>query len=297
MHNSPLVIDGIEMASAITEDLSEQLITLKKHNITPGLGVVVVGNNPVSKIYVDRKRSIAEAIGINSYVIELEENISQANLRNKIHHLNSDPKINGILVQMPLPSHIDSIDIINAIDPAKDVDGFTTENIGKLITKQHKCLIPCTPQGVMLLIKSVEPILKGKHAVVVGRSNIVGRPISNLLLNEDCTVTIVHSHTKNPQKICKTADILIAAAGSKRLIKEDWVKNGAIVIDVGINRVNTKSGRIKIIGDVDFKNVVSKVKAITPVPGGVGPMTIACLLKNTINATCWQRGFDLLRDY
>jgi methylenetetrahydrofolate dehydrogenase (NADP+)/methenyltetrahydrofolate cyclohydrolase len=289
----PIIINGIKIAGKITEVIANQVAALEKHRIIPGLAVIIVGNNPASRLYVQRKQEMAKAVGMISHVIDLDEKISTKNLINKINHLNNDPKINGILVQLPLPAHIDQIEIINSIDPYKDVDGFTIENIGKLITRQQDALIPCTPQGCMILIRSFEKTLSNKHAVVIGRSNIVGRPMSNLLINNDCTVTLVHSQTPHPQTITSQADILVSATGIRNLVKANWVKEDAIVIDVGISRYTDPDGKIKISGDVDFENVKHKTKAITPVPGGVGPMTIACLLKNTIQATCMQKSIKL----
>jgi methylenetetrahydrofolate dehydrogenase (NADP+)/methenyltetrahydrofolate cyclohydrolase len=282
------IIDGKSIAENLRKGISRQTTMLKALNIIPGLAVIQVGHNPSSTIYITNKIKAATETSIHSFVFTFEENTNTKQLKMKIEHLNNDPKINGILVQLPLPSHIDSIEVINAIAPEKDVDGLTTENVGRLVTKQ-KGLIPCTPQGCLLLIKSTEPVIKGLHAVVIGRSSIVGRPMSNLLVNENCTVTIVHSATRDIEKICKQADILVIAAGKPGLVKKGWVKDGAIVIDVGINRI-TKLDTTKLLGDVDFDNVFPKVRAITPVPGGVGPMTIACLLKNTIEATMNQRG-------
>jgi methylenetetrahydrofolate dehydrogenase (NADP+)/methenyltetrahydrofolate cyclohydrolase len=281
------IIDGKSIAKSIREEISHQANMLKAFNIIPGLAVIQVGHNPSSTIYVRNKVKAATEANINSFVFQFEESTNTEQLKMKIEHLNNDPKVNGILVQLPLPNHIESMEVINTIAPEKDIDGLTIENVGKLVTRQ-KGLIPCTPQGCLILIKSIEPVIKGLQAVVVGRSNIVGRPMSNLLLNEDCTVTIAHSRTYNIEKICKKADILVIAAGKPKLVKKEWVKDEAIVIDVGINRI-TKFATTKLLGDVDFDNILPKVRAITPVPGGVGPMTIACLLKNTIEATMCQK--------
>ncbi len=291
-NNNSKIIDGVKIATNLSDFVAGQVELLKKSNIIPGLAVILIGNNPASRIYVERKKEMARAVGMISHVIELEENISEKNLINKIHHLNNDPKINGILVQLPLPKHIDPVKVTNEIDPIKDVDGLTHENIGKLITQTDDALIPCTPQGCMILIRTIQADISGMNAVVIGRSNIVGRPMVNLLINNNATTTLVHSYSDNPQKICSQADIIISAAGVKGLVKEDWVKDGAIVIDVAINRYISDDGKIKLCGDVDFDKISKKARAITPVPGGVGPMTIACLLKNTVKATCLQRNIN-----
>jgi methylenetetrahydrofolate dehydrogenase (NADP+)/methenyltetrahydrofolate cyclohydrolase len=281
------IIDGKSIAKNIREEILHQANMLKAFNTIPGLAVIQVGHNPSSTIYVRNKVKAATEANIHSFVFQFEESTNTEQLKMKIEYLNNDPRVNGILVQLPLPKHIESMEVINTIAPEKDIDGLTIENVGKLVTQQ-KGLIPCTPQGCLILIKSIEPVIKGLEAVVVGRSNIVGRPMSNLLLNEDCTVTIAHSRTHNIEKICKKADILVIAAGKPKLVKKEWVKDEAIVIDVGINRI-TKFATTKLSGDVDFDNILPKVRAITPVPGGVGPMTIACLLKNTIEATMRQK--------
>lgn len=286
MDNAPIIIDGKKVASSIYQEISQDLTMLKEFNIVPGLAVVQVGNDPSSTIYVNNKVKAAESLGMHSFVYNLDEHCTTKHLAVKIEHLNNDPKINGILVQLPLPEHVDPIEIINTISPSKDVDGLTVENVGKLVTNQD-CLVPCTPQGCLHLIKSITQDLSGLRAVVIGRSNIVGRPMANLLINENCTVTTIHSHSKNIKDICKEADILVVAAGSPRLVDESWVKEDAIVIDVGITRSNNSK---KLNGDVNFDSVKNKARAITPVPGGVGPMTIACLLKNTLKATLEQRG-------
>lgn len=285
------IIDGKIIAANVKKEVFHQTTMLKNLGFTPGLAVVQVGNNPSSTIYVANKIKAATAANIHSFVFKFEEEIHTKQLKMKIEHLNNDPKINGILVQLPLPKHIDAVEIINAIAPEKDVDGLTIENVGKLVTKQDG-LVPCTPQGCLNLIKSIEPVIKGLNAVVIGRSNIVGRPMSNLLINENCTVTVTHSQTQHIEEICKQADILIVAAGKPKLVKSNWVKDDAIVIDVG-NTISLSDNITKITGDVDFDNVLTKVRAITPVPGGVGPMTIAYLLKNTIKATLNQRGLLL----
>lgn len=276
------IIDGRTIAKTIIEDVKKEIRELAKQDITVGLAVVMVGNNPISQIYVNKKRKMALEVGINSFVYDVEESIATADLKNLINELNHNPKVHGILVQLPLPAQINPIEIINAIDPKKDVDGFSVENIGKLITNQPG-IFPCTPRGCLHLIKSVVPNIKGMNAVVVGRSNVVGRPMSNMLLNEDCTVTVIHLHTKNPAEIARRADILVSATGHAGLITEEWVNENMIVIDVGQSRIMV-DGKEKLVGDVNFEQVKDKVRAITPVPGGVGPMTVAYLLKNTLEA-------------
>jgi methylenetetrahydrofolate dehydrogenase (NADP+)/methenyltetrahydrofolate cyclohydrolase len=287
MTTNQKIIDGKRIALSIREEVLLQTKELNSFGISPGLAVIQVGDNPSSTIYIANKIKAAQAANIESFVFKLDESTTTKQLKVKIEHLNNRPKINGILVQLPLPPHIDTNEIINSISPVKDVDGLTIENVGKLVTNQPG-LVPCTPQGCLILIKSIEPVIKGLNAVVIGRSNIVGRPMSNVLINEDCTVTVVHSQTQHIETICKQADILVVAAGKPNLVNENWVKDGAIIIDVGINKTLSPSGTTKLIGDVNFDSVLNKVRAITPVPGGVGPMTIACLLKNTIKASLIQ---------
>lgn len=276
------IIDGRKIASKITDSLKNEVEKINSIGIQLKLAVIRVGDNPASEIYVSRKVKVAKEIGISADIYNFTRNVKPEELEKKIQTLNQDRSVHGILVQLPLPEHIEVSRIIETIDPLKDVDGFTYTNIGKLITMQD-ALYPCTPQGCLDLIKSVEPNIKGKNAVVIGRSNIVGRPMSNMLLNEDCTVSVIHLETKNPKTIALDADILVVAAGSPYLVKEDWVKDNVIVIDVGITKV-IENGKEKIVGDVDFDNVRKKARAITPVPGGVGPMTIAHLMKNIVKA-------------
>ncbi|MFT6072574.1 MAG: methylenetetrahydrofolate dehydrogenase (NADP+)/methenyltetrahydrofolate cyclohydrolase [Alphaproteobacteria bacterium] len=281
------IIDGKIIASQLQESLKQHIITLQTDkNIMPHLAVIIVGDDPASQVYVASKERNAKNIGMKSTLIRLADNVSQGELNQHITDLNNDKLVHGILVQLPLPKHLDEEMVINLIDPKKDVDGFHPINVGYLHNGQaDKALTPCTPTGSIILLKSFCSDLSGKHAVVVGRSNIVGRPIAEMLLQENCTVTIAHSRTQNLGDICKQADILIAAVGKPHFIKADWVKNNAIIIDVGINRIhNTETGKSKLVGDVDFDAVQEKTAAITPVPGGVGPMTIACLLQNTIKA-------------
>ena len=277
-----LIIDGKKEAAEIREGLKKIIEEFKNiyHGI-PGLTVILVGEDPASKIYVKNKEKFAKEVGIRSEVIKYPANIEEEELLNKIKQLNRDDKVSGILVQLPLPKHIDKRKVIETIDHKKDVDGFHPINVGNL-SSGYDSSIPCTPLGCSLLLKKIEKNLSGKHAVVIGRSNLNGKPMTQLLLKENCTVTITHSKTKDLKKECLRADIIIAAVGMPRLVKGDWVKKGAIVIDVGINK--TDSG---IVGDVDFNEVSKVAKAITPVPGGVGPMTIACLLNNTVE--CFKK--------
>ncbi len=273
---SAIIIDGKAIANNIREQLKETII---KEKLSPGLAVILVGNNPASKLYIKNKIAACKKIGINSFEYYLDENIKEKDLIKVIDQLNKDYRVDGILVQLPLPKQINTVNIINTIDPLKDVDGFTSTNFGKLITGQD-CFIPCTPQGCLVLIKSVVEEIAGKNALVIGRSNIVGKPMSYLLLQNNCTVTMAHSYTNNLPELCSQADIVVAAIGKEKSIKGEWLKKGSIVIDVGINYDQNK----KIIGDVDFNSALPYVKAISPVPGGAGPMTVTCLLKNTVKA-------------
>ena len=243
--------------------------------------MILIGDYPPSEIYVKNKEKIAKKVGINSKIIRYEKNVKQSEVINKIKELNKNSEISGILVQLPLPKHFNKEEIINSILPSKDVDGFHPVNVGGLASG-YDSIVPCTPLGCLLILKSLNEDLNGKHAVIIGRSNLNGKPMAQLLLKENCTVTILHSKTKNLKAECIRADILIAAVGVKEIVKGDWIKKNAIVIDVGINKVNGK-----LFGDVDFENSKKNAKAITPVPGGVGPMTIACLLKNTIK--CFKK--------
>ena len=277
-----MIIDGKKIASDLREKLKKNIIEIKsKFKIVPGLSVILVGEDPASKIYVKNKEKFSKEIGIDSKVIRYPENIEEKTVLNKIIELNNDKNVSGILVQLPLPKHINKQKVIETIHPSKDVDGFHPINVGNL-SSGYDARIPCTPLGCLLLLKEIEKNLSGKHAVVVGRSNLNGKPMAQLLLRENCTVTITHSKTKDLKSECIKADIIIAAVGIPKLIKGNWVKKNAIVIDVGINK--TESG---IVGDVDFNEVSKIAKAITPVPGGVGPMTIACLLNNTVE--CFKR--------
>ena len=277
-----MIIDGKKTAANLREDLKKKIADLKStFKIVPGLTVILIGEDPASKIYVKNKEKFSKEVGMNSEVIKYPENIEEKVLLSKIKELNKNKDVSGILVQLPLPGHISKKKVIETILPTKDVDGFHPVNVGNL-SSGYQSNIPCTPLGCFLLIKEVEKNLTGKHALIIGRSNLNGKPMAKLLLRENCTVTIAHSKTKNLKEECKRADIIVAAVGKPKLVKGDWVKKNATVIDVGINK--TKTG---IVGDVDFQEVSKVAKAITPVPGGVGPMTIACLLNNTFE--CFKR--------
>jgi methylenetetrahydrofolate dehydrogenase (NADP+)/methenyltetrahydrofolate cyclohydrolase len=272
-----MIIDGKKEAELLRHEVKKEIDSLKlKNNKVPGLTVILIGDFAPSQIYVKNKEKNAKEVGINSEVVRYPKEVSEQEVLKKIKELNDNNAVSGILVQLPLPSQINKEKIINAINPLKDVDGFHPVNVGNLSSGYH-ATVPCTPLGCLFLIKKTESNLSGKHAVIIGRSNLNGKPMAQLLLKENCTVTIVHSKTKDLKIECLKADILVAAVGVPNLVKGDWVKKDAIVIDVGINKVGDK-----IVGDVDFDNVKDKVRAITPVPGGVGPMTIACLLKNTL---------------
>jgi len=277
-----MIIDGKKAAAELREELKKKVTELKsKYNKVPRLTVILVGEDAPSKIYVKHKEKSAIEVGLNSEVIRYPVNLEEKVLLEKIKELNNDEKVSGILVQLPLPKHINKRKVIETIAHGKDVDGFHPMNVGNL-SSGYDSSIPCTPLGCSLLIKQVEKNLSGKHAVVIGRSNLNGKPMTQLLLKENCTVTITHSRTKDLKTECLRADIIIAAVGIPKLVKGDWVKKGAIVIDVGINK--TDSG---LVGDVDYDQVSKVAKAVTPVPGGVGPMTIACLLNNTVE--CFKK--------
>lgn len=277
-----MIIDGKKIAENLRQTLKKQIQQIPSNQVKPGLTVILIGEDPASQIYVRNKEKFANEIGINSNVLRFDSSITEEALLQEIHKLNRDKMVHGILVQLPLPKHINSKNIIGQIDPNKDVDGFHPINVGNL-SSGSDALVPCTPYGCYLLLKEVISDFTGLNAVIIGRSNINGKPMMQLLLKENCTVTITHSKTKNLQQICQGADILVASVGIANLVKEDWVKPDCVVIDVGINRVE-ENGSKKIVGDVDFENLKNKVKAITPVPGGVGPMTISCLLQNTLKA-------------
>jgi methylenetetrahydrofolate dehydrogenase (NADP+)/methenyltetrahydrofolate cyclohydrolase len=289
------IIDGKAYAERLRGNITQRVAALKaEHGITPGLAVILVGDNPASEVYVRNKKTQTVAVGMQSFDHHLPATATQSQLLALIHTLNNDSAVHGILVQLPLPSHISERAVLEAIAPTKDVDGFHVVNVGKLATGQADALVSCTPLGCLMLLNhyysSLAPhpaLLAGKHAMIIGRSNIVGKPMAQLLLNQSCTVTICHSRTHNIQSITRQADILIAAVGKSEMVKADWVKKGAVVIDVGINRVDGK-----LVGDVDFNAVAPIASAITPVPGGVGPMTIACLLRNTLQAACAIHGVE-----
>ena len=272
-----MIIDGKKEAAVLREEIKKEITSLKdKTNRVPGLTVILIGDFAPSQIYVRNKEKNSKEVGINSNVIKYSKDVTEEEVLKKIKELNNDKDVSGILVQLPLPDQISKEKIINSIDPSKDVDGFNPVNVGNLASG-YNAIVPCTPLGCLLLLKKIEKNLSGKHAVIIGRSNLNGKPMAQLLLKENCTVVITHSKTKNLKEECSKADILIAAVGVANLVKKDWVKDGSIIIDVGINKQGDK-----IVGDVSFEEVKDKVKAITPVPGGVGPMTIACLLKNTL---------------
>lgn len=284
------VIDGKAVAADVRAGVARDVAALKAgHGLTPGLAVVLVGEDPASKVYVKNKGEQTKEAGMNSWEYKLPAETSEAEILAVVEKLNNDPAVNGILVQLPLPKHVNAERVLNTIDPNKDVDGFHPVNVGRLWIGE-RTLVPCTPTGSVILAKTVQPNLSGMNAVVIGRSNIVGKPVAALLLRENCTVTVAHSRTRNIESVVKGADLLIAAVGIPEMVKGDWVKPGAIVIDVGINRVPSANGKTKLVGDCDYESCAQVAGAITPVPGGVGPMTIACLLQNTVEAAKIQRG-------
>ncbi len=287
------LIDGKMAAASLRHNLAKRILTLKNdHGIVPGLAVVLVGDDPASEVYVRNKIRQTIETGMRSMEHRLPADISQPELVALVKTLNGDPEIDGILVQLPLPKGLDAEAVIAEIDPAKDVDGLTDLNAGKLMSGKSgysSGIIPCTPLGSMMLIKSLRSDLTGLEAVVIGRSNLFGKPMAQLLLQENCTVTLAHSRTRNLAEVCRRADILVAAVGRPEMVKGAWIKPGAIVIDVGINRLTLADGRSKLVGDVDFAEASAIASAITPVPGGVGPMTIACLLRNTLEAAILRR--------
>ncbi|MBL4627767.1 MAG: bifunctional methylenetetrahydrofolate dehydrogenase/methenyltetrahydrofolate cyclohydrolase FolD [Roseicyclus sp.] len=289
---SATIIDGKAFAATVRAKVGKHVAHLKaEHGITPGLAVVLVGEDPASEVYVRNKGKQTLEVGMVSFEHKLDASTSQEDLLALIAQLNADPSVHGILCQLPVPDHIDSNTILNAIDPAKDVDGFHILNVGLLGTGQ-KSMVPCTPLGCLMMLREHHGSLSGLDAVVVGRSNIVGKPMAQLLLGDSCTVTIAHSRTKDLAEVCRRADIVVAAVGRPRMVQGDWIKPGATVIDVGINRVQHPDdpAKMKLVGDVDFASCVEVAGAITPVPGGVGPMTIACLLANTVTACCRANG-------
>ncbi len=279
------LIDGKAFAKNMTQKIAQEVKELQQHhNITPGLAVILVGNDPASEVYVRNKTKQTHQVGMRSFMHLLPETTTQEEILNLIARLNNDPDIHGILVQLPLPKGLNPNTIIQAIIPHKDVDGLTAYNTGKLALGHKDGFIPCTPLGCLMLLKSERSRLQGLHAVVIGASNLMGKPMAQLLLQEGCTVTVAHIHTRDPEKIAQEADILIVATGCSELVKGSWIKEGATIIDVGINRIKTKDNKTKLIGDVAFQEAFGKAAKITPVPGGVGPVTIACLLYNTLQA-------------
>ena len=286
------LIDGKAYAEALRGRIAIAVAALKRdHNLTPGLAVVLVGEDPASKVYVANKAKQTVEVGMNSWEHKMPADTSEADLLAMVQKLNNDPSVHGILVQMPVPKHIDSAKVLNTIDPAKDVDGFHVVNVGRLSTGQE-ALTACTPVGCVMLAKDTLGKLDGLNAVVIGRSNIVGKPVAQLLLAENCTVTIAHSKSKDLPAIVRQADLVIAAVGRPEMVKGDWIKPGACVIDVGINRIE-RDGKNKLVGDCDFASCEKVAGSITPVPGGVGPMTIACLLHNTVKAAAAIKGVTL----
>jgi len=292
---SERTIDGKAFASGLREHVGRQVAQLRDdHQLTPGLAVVLVGEDAASRIYVRNKGKQTAAAGMTSFEHRLEATASEAELLTLVGQLNDDPAVHGILVQLPLPDQIREAAVINAIDPAKDVDGFHISNVGLLATGAD-ALVPCTPLGCLMLLKDRLGDLSGKRALVLGRSNIVGKPMAQLLIKESCTVTVAHSRTRDLPAECRRAEILVAAVGRPRMVPGDWIAAGATVIDVGINRIDAGDGKTRLVGDVDFESAIEHVAGITPVPGGVGPMTIACLLHNTVIAACRQHGVALPR--
>ncbi|MEP1356434.1 MAG: bifunctional methylenetetrahydrofolate dehydrogenase/methenyltetrahydrofolate cyclohydrolase FolD [Tateyamaria sp.] len=287
------IIDGKAFAGTVRAKVAEHVTALKSaHGITPGLAVVLVGEDPASQVYVRSKGKMTVEVGMNSIEHKLDVDTSEADLLALIADLNADPSIHGILVQLPLPKHLNEDLVINSIDPAKDVDGFHISNVGLLGTGQ-KSMVPCTPLGCLMMLRDHHGSLSGLNAVVVGRSNIVGKPMAQLLLGDSCTVTIAHSRTKDIQEVTRRADIVVAAVGRPEMVTGEWIKPGATVIDVGINRIDAPEkgeGKTRLVGDCHFESCSAVAGAITPVPGGVGPMTIACLLANTVTACCRANG-------
>jgi methylenetetrahydrofolate dehydrogenase (NADP+)/methenyltetrahydrofolate cyclohydrolase len=280
------IIDGKAFASTVRKKVAENVGNLKAvHDITPGLAVVLVGSDPASQVYVRSKGKQTVEVGMNSFEHKLDADTSEDVLLDLIDSLNVDPAVHGILVQLPLPGHLDETSVIDRIAPEKDVDGFHIANVGLLGTGQ-KSMVPCTPLGCLLMLRDYHGSLTGKNAVIIGRSNIVGKPMAQLLLNDSCTVTIAHSRTIDLPDVVRRADIVVAAVGRPEMVPGDWIKPGATVIDVGINRINLEDGKTKLVGDVAYASCAAVAGAITPVPGGVGPMTIACLLANTLTACC-----------
>ena len=288
------IIDGKAFAAELRGRVATAVSHLESsHGLIPGLAVVLVGEDPASEVYVRNKGKQTVEVGMASFEHRLSDQTTERELLVLIDQLNSDPTVHGILVQLPLPAQINTHAVINAIDPDKDVDGFHLINVGRLTTGESG-LVPCTPLGCMMLLRAYAGDLSGQNAVIVGRSNIVGKPMAALLLAAHCTVTVAHSRTKDLTDVCRQADILIAAVGRAEMIQGDWIKPGATVIDVGINRIDGENGKKRLVGDVEFASASAVAGAITPVPGGVGPMTIACLLRNTVQAACAVNGIDFI---
>lgn len=286
------VIDGKAVAAEVRAEVAEDVKKLQaSHGLTPGLAVVLVGEDPASKVYVRNKGQQTIECGMQSFEYKLPAETSEYEILKLVNRLNANRNVNGILVQLPLPDHVNAEKVLNAIDPDKDVDGFHPTNVGRLWIGE-RALVPCTPTGSAILAKKAVPSLSGMHAVIIGRSNIVGKPMAALLLRESCTVTVAHSRTQDLPGVCRTADILVAAVGRPEMVKRDWIKPGAIVIDVGINRITGPDGKGKLVGDVAYAECAEVAGAITPVPGGVGPMTIACLLQNTVVAAKMQHNIQ-----
>ena len=290
------IIDGKAIAAELREQVAVEVARIKDtHAIKPGLAVVIVGEDPASQVYVRNKAKQTVEVGMQSFHHQLRVETTQEALLALVEELNGNPAVNGILVQLPLPDHIDEAAVISAISPDKDVDGFHVVSTGRLWNGMPSAMVPCTPVGCLIMLKRALGDLKGKRALVLGRSNIVGKPMAALLLDQHCTVTLAHSRTVDLAEECRRADILVAAVGRERMVKGDWIKPGAAVIDVGINRIAAPErgeGKTRLVGDVDFDEAVKVAGHITPVPGGVGPMTIACLLRSTVIATCRQHGID-----
>lgn len=287
------IIDGRALADRLNRAVRDEVSQLRKLNrVVPGLAMVLVGDNAASRVYVRTKERMCEEVGIRSLMHRLPADVREEDLLTLIHGLNVDLNVNGILVQLPLPPQIRPEAVLAAIDPNKDVDGFHVINAGRLVTGDPRAMVPCTPFGCMRLIRSVREELRGLKAVVLGRSNIVGKPMAQLLLAADCTVTVAHSKSRDLPAECRSADILVAAVGRAIMVKGDWIKPGAIVIDVGINRIPLTAGKTRLVGDVDYDEARKLAGAITPVPGGVGPMTVACLMRNTVIAACRQRKLE-----
>jgi len=292
---SATIIDGKAYAEGLRGRIAGAVKTLSQQGVTPGLAVVIVGEDPASQLYVKNKARQTVEVGMRSFEHVLPASTSEAELLDLVSRLNADPAVDGILVQLPLPKQIDAQKVIEAIDPAKDVDGFHPINAGRLMTGVPG-FVSCTPLGCLLLAQSVRRDLAGLNAVVIGRSNIVGKPMAQLLIAQSCTVTVAHSKTRDLPEVCRSADILVAAVGRPEMVRGDWIKPGAIVIDVGINRVPNPAageGKTRVVGDVAYAEAAEVASAITPVPGGVGPMTIACLLRNTLEAACLRRGLTM----